>query len=91
MEDTQAALIAEQFSHAVDLMKSDIKALKTDQVHQKELFERRLVDLEKQAHDFETRIRSLTESSTQFKFLVSLAAGGGLLSIISLIRTLFGE
>ena len=90
MEDSQAALIAEQFSHAVDLLKSDLKSTKADNTHQKELFEHRLTQLENKAADFEVRIRALTESSTQFKLLVSLAAGGGLLSLISLIRTLLG-
>ena len=73
------ALIAEQFSHIVDLLKADQK-----------MAEERLKCLEKQTTDFEARIRELTASSTQFKLLVSLAAGGGLLSVISLIKALFG-
>ena len=78
-EDISSALIAEQFSHAVDLLKADQR-----------MAEQRIATLEKQAADYEARIRRLTESATQFKLLVSLAAGGGLLSIISLMRALFG-
>ena len=48
----------------------------------------RLATLEAQAADFEKRLRTLTESATQFKLLVSLAVGGGLLSLIELIRSL---
>jgi hypothetical protein len=77
--DISPALIAEQFSHAVDLLKADQR-----------MAEQRIATLEKQAADYEERIRRLTESATQFKLLVSLAAGGGLLSVISLIRALFG-
>jgi hypothetical protein len=53
-----------------------------------ELFRHRLVKLERQGEDYEARLRGLTESATQFKFLVSLAAGGGLLSVVTLIRLL---
>ena len=77
MPDDSAALIAEQFSHAVDLLKADSR-----------LFETRLDQLEKQAADFETRIRDMSASSTQFRLLVSLAAGGGLLSVIALLKAL---
>jgi hypothetical protein len=84
-----AAVIAEQFSHAVDLLKADLNIVKLDRGHDRELFDHRLAALEQQAQDFEKRIRNLTESATQFKFLVSLAAGGGLLSVISIIRALF--
>ena len=48
----------------------------------------RLKSLEDQAQDFEKRVRELTESATQFKLLVSLAVGGGLLSLVELIRSL---
>jgi hypothetical protein len=48
----------------------------------------RLKTLETQAVDFEKRLRDLTESATQFKLLVSLAVGGGMLSLIELIRNL---
>jgi hypothetical protein len=84
-----AVLIAEQFSHAVDLLKADLNVVKLDRGHDRELFTHRLEALEGQAQDFERRLRSLTDSATQFRFLVSLAAGGGLLSLVSLLRALF--
>jgi hypothetical protein len=75
--DPSAALVAEQFSHACDLLKAEIR-------RQGEAIDR----LEKQAQDFETRIRSVTETATQFKFLAALATGGGALSIIALLKAL---
>ncbi len=78
--DPNISLVAEQFSHAVDLLKAadddqrkDIKALK------------------EQAKDFEDRIRSLTEAATQFKLLSYLAMGGGGLGLLDLIRALIAK
>jgi len=75
--DPTSALVAEQFSHACDLLKAETR-------RQAE----KITDLEEQAEDFETRIRSITETATQFKFLAALATGGGALSIIALIKVL---
>lgn len=75
--DPSVALVAEQFSHAVDLLKAETR-------RQAE----KITALEKQTADFETRIRDLTATSTQFKFLASLAMGGGALSIIALLKVL---
>lgn len=76
-DNPSAALIAEQFSHACDLMKAEMR-------RQAETIQR----LEHQAADFETRIRDLTTVTTQFKFLAALATGGGALSIIALLKAL---
>ena len=59
--------------------------------HERELNESRLSALEKTSQDYEARLRALQESATQFKLLASLATGGGLLSIIALIKTLSGQ
>jgi len=75
--DPTTALVAEQFSHAVDLLKAEIR-------RQSEQIE----TLKAQATDFETRIRSITETATQFKFLAALATGGGALSIIALLKAI---
>jgi hypothetical protein len=84
--DSQAALIAEQLHHAIDLLRADIDRLQRGQQHADQLADQRLMVLERQVSDFEQRIRSLQESATQFKLLSSLAVGGGLLSVINLIR-----
>lgn len=75
--DPTAELIAERIKHALDLQASEIKALQTA-----------LNGLRQDSDDHEARIRSLTETSTQFKLLVALSTGGGLLGLISLLRAL---
>lgn len=75
--DPSVALVAEQFAHACDLLRGDTTR-QAERIH----------ELEDKAKDFETRIRSLTETATQYKLIASLATGGGLLGLISLLRTL---
>jgi hypothetical protein len=87
-DEPQSKLIAEQLGHTLDLLRAEISTLQQEQAHQAEISSMRLATLEDQATDFEVRLRDLTESATQFKFLVSLAVGGGLLSVIALLRSL---
>jgi hypothetical protein len=87
-DDAQDMLIAEQLSHTLDLIKAEISTIQAEQGHFSEMSALRLQNLETQAGDFEKRLRELTESATQFKLLVSLAVGGGLLSLIELVRSL---
>jgi hypothetical protein len=77
MNEDQAALIAEKLLHTVDLLKAEIRLLSN-----------RVERLEKDAVDHESRLRALHESATQFKVLAGLASGGGLLSLIGLLREL---
>ena len=87
-EESQTRLIAEQLGRTLDLVRSEISSIQLEQAHQAEMNSLRLKILEGQASDFEKRLRDLTESATQFKLLVSLAVGGGLLSVIALLRSL---
>jgi primosomal protein N'' len=87
-EEAQTRFIAEQLGHTLDLIRSEISSIQLEQAHQAEMNSLRLKILEGQASDFEKRLRDLTESATQFKLLVSLAVGGGLLSVIALFRSL---
>ena len=86
--DPNNRLIAEQLGHTLDLIKAELSATRNEQSHLSEMSDLRLQTLETKASDFEKRIRELTESATQFKLLVSLAVGGGLLSLIELVRSL---
>ena len=88
IEDAQNRLIAEQLGHTLDLIKAELSATRLEQEHLSEMSLLRLQTLEGQAVDFEKRLRDLTESATQFKLLVSLAVGGGMLSLIELVRSL---
>jgi hypothetical protein len=76
-DNLSAQLVAEQFAHAVDLLKAETR-------RQSE----KIVNLEEQAKDFETRIRTLTETATQYKTIAYLAMGGGGLSVIALLKVL---
>lgn len=87
-EESQNRLIAEQLEHTLDLIRAEISTIQAQQVHQAEMNTLRLKSLESLAADYEKRLRDLTESATQFKLLVSLAVGGGLLSVIALLRNL---
>ena len=83
-------LIAEQLRHTIDLLRAEIIQTRTALEHSTRLSDQRLATLERQTADFEQRIRALQESATQFKVLAGLATGGGLLSLLSLIRFIVG-
>jgi len=87
-DNSQDRLIAEQLGHTLDLIKAELEAIRVEQAHLTEMSSLRLKTLEAQAIDFEKRLRELTESATQFKLLVSLAVGGGMLSLVELVRGL---
>jgi hypothetical protein len=48
-----------------------------------------LAALQKSADDHERRLRLVEETSTRFNLLLMLTVGGGLLSLINLLNTLF--
>ena len=75
--DSSIALVAEAFSHAVDLLKATISSQDKD-----------IKDLKEKASDFENRIPVLTETATQYKTIAFFATGGGGLGLIALIKTL---
>jgi hypothetical protein len=81
-------LISEQLGHTLDLIKAELSATRQEQQHSNEIYQLLLKNLEAQSADSEKRLRELTESATQFKLLISLALGGGLLSLIELVRSL---
>ena len=86
--DPATALIAEQFRRTIDLLRSENAALQRELEHTRQMYDHRISELESCTKDHETRLRTVQDSATQFKVLAGLATGGGLLSIIVLIRTL---
>jgi len=88
--DPEAALITAQLRHTVDLLRMENEKLRTELNHHRELSNHRLEALEKQHGDQESRLRSVQDSATQFKMLAGLATGGGLLSLIALLKALSG-
>ena len=91
MESPETALIAEQMTHALDILRAEIASLRADLDHQREMSDRRLSTLEADQSDHENRIRSATDGVTQFKVWSGLSSGAAsLLSLAAFIRTLFG-
>lgn len=87
-DEIEAALIAEQFRHTIDLIMADLKAVKVEMNHLEELTGNRLNALEEQGKDHEKRIRSATDGVTQFKVWSGLSTGGSwVVAIIALVRS----
>ena len=82
-------LIAEQLSHTIDLMRAELKEIRMEQEHQRELFENRIKALEDCKGDHELRIRSLQDGVTSFKVWSGLVNGGTtVVSVLALMRTI---
>lgn len=89
--DETTALLTEQLRHANALLQAQIRTLEARLAHQQAMNHQRLVTLEDQIRDHETRIRAATEGVTQFKLFSGLASGGsGLMSLVALIKTFLG-
>lgn len=86
----ESELIAAQLKHTVDLLRYEIKTLQAKLEHQEQLYNHRLVQLETCKQDHENRLRQVQDGVTQFKVLAGLATGGGLLSLIALVKSLAG-
>jgi hypothetical protein len=88
--DHEAELIAQQLKHTLDLLRFDIKQIKAEQEHQRELYDHVLQELEGNSGDHEQRIRSLQDDVTRSKSIYNLASGGStFMSLIALLRTFF--
>jgi len=91
MEDTSAALLAEQLRHTVDLLRAELDSLRRTQEHERTMAYHRLACMEKRADDHEARLRAATDGVTQFKVFSGLASGGSsILAIVAFIRSIIG-
>ncbi len=91
MDETAAALLAEQLNHAIDLLQADLAALETALAHSTRLAEQQLADLERMAADHEQRLRAVSDGVTQLKVYSSLVSGSSsILSVAALIKSFFG-
>ena len=88
--DSESELIAQQLKHTLDLLRFDIKQIRTEQQHQRELYDHVLQELESCVKDHENRIRSIQTDVTRSKSIYTLASGGStFMSLIALLRTFF--
>lgn len=91
MDENEAALLAEQVKHTLDLLRAEIGALQTRQACDRLMAEHRLEALETLAHDHEQRLRAASDGVVQFKVWSTLGSGGsGLLALAALIRSFLG-
>lgn len=91
MDENEAALIAEQVKHALDLLRAEIGALESQQTCDRLMVDHRLAALEALARDQEERLRAATDGVVQFKVWSTLGSGGsGLLALAALARSFFG-
>lgn len=88
VNEAEAELIAAQLKHTIDLLRADLKTVNTQLEHKSQMTNHRLDQLETSHQDHEKRLRAVSDSATQFKLLASLATGGGLLSVIALLKLL---
>lgn len=87
MEETQAALLAEQMKHALDILRSDLETLRVQQAHNQKMTDHRLSLAENALLDHEGRLRSNTDGVSQFKLW---SGTSGLLALAALVRSFFG-
>ena len=86
--DPADALIAEQLDHTFDLIRNDLKTIKTTLEHHAALYEHRLINLEDNAKDHETRIRSIQKDVTKNNVVYGVSsAASSLLASLALLRT----
>ena len=91
MQDAQAALIAEQMHHALDLMRAEIDLLKARQASNLELIDHRLLRLEGQMRDHELRLQEAAQGVTQFKVWSGLTSGSSsILAVAAFLKTVVG-
>ena len=91
MDENNAALLAEQLRHAIDLLKAGQEALETRLEHDVRMMEQRLADLERKDADKEQRLRTVPDLVTQLKVQTSLMSGSSsVLSIAALVKSFFG-
>jgi hypothetical protein len=88
MTEEDANLIAEKLARYFDAINNSIRLVNTNLDHHINLSSGRLDAIEKVLEDHEKRIRSAHDSTTRINALVALATGGGLLSLINLLREL---
>lgn len=91
MDENNAALLAEQIRHTIDLLKADVDALDTRLEHTARMMEQQLADLESKSADHEQRLRTVSDGVTQLKVYSSLMSGSSsVLSVVAVLRSFLG-
>ncbi len=89
--DEKTEIVLAKFKHTIDLLRAETDKLRAEKDHEKELYELRIKQLERDQEDHEKRIRSMQDGVTSFKVWSGLANGGaGFVSLLALFRTVSG-
>lgn len=94
MQQNQPAEESEALPHdihrSLERIQNELRLLRIELQHNRELMEQRVSRLEKQSDDHETRLRDATNGVTQFRLWTSLSSGGSaILSLTALIKSFF--
>ena len=72
----------------LESIRGELKLMRAEINHSRELSERRLAAIEKICEDHETRLRDVTTGVTQFRFWSSISSGGSTaMSILALLKS----
>ena len=72
----------------LESIRGEIRLIRAELEHNRELSERRLTAIEKICEDHETRLRDVTNGVTQFRFWSSVSSGGSTaMSLLALIKS----
>ena len=72
----------------LESIRGELKLIRAELQHTRELSERRLTAIEKICEDHEGRLRDVTNGVTQFRFWSSVSSGGSTaMSLLALLRS----
>ena len=77
------------FKELLEGLRSDVKLIRAELEHLRELTEHRLKAIEKISEDHENRLRDVSTGVTQFRFWSSVTSGGSTaMSLLALLKSL---
>ena len=77
------------FRELLEALRGDVKLMRAELEHLRELTEHRLKAIEKNSEDHENRLRDVSTGVTQFRFWSSVTSGGStVMSLLALLKSL---
>lgn len=77
------------FGELLEALRGDVKLMRAELEHLRELTEHRLKAIEKNSEDHENRLRDVSAGVTQFRFWSSVTSGGSTaMSLLALLKSL---
>lgn len=76
----------------LESIRGELKLIRAELEHNRELHERRLTSIEKICEDHETRLRDVATGVTQFRFWSTVTSGGSTaMSLLALVKGFMGR